>query len=679
MKRTVTMLMVVAVVATCLWAAPPKPVPAVNGKGQVILSWDEFVKITGFDPSKKIKDGRQVIKVPWADIEKLMGVKVENVGKATTVDLPWQEFKALLEYSVRKDKPKEEVLPPTEYIVASSSYEGTLSAEGAEFVLTLKLNILRKKGWKQIPLLPATVAIKSSVLPPETYLNVSGKSYELLTEKSGPLEVKLTFATAVTKTAGTNGVQFLRPTPGSSMLKLTVDGDKVDVKVTGAQALTPVAAAGKTVVVAAIPAATPVSITWERAIPKAPAAATKLYSETLTLASVADGLLLCQETVNFNILHTAVRELKLTVPKGVSVLTVTGSNLQDWRVADDGKMAVTLGAETIGSYSLSITYEQAAADAGEVPVPVIRAEGVEREKGFIAVVALANVEIGAGKVAGATAIDARRLPSTLTAMTNQPILLGFRYVGKTFAIPLTISKHGEVPVLVTVADSALFTGMQLNDGRRMTRAVYSIRNNRSQFLRLKMPTGAEIWSVSVAGNTVAPGKDAEGNVLLPLVRSKASSSELTAFPVTIVYVETPEGNKAPEPSGTLRVELPICPQDVPVMHVMYNLYLPAEGRYTRGWSKDPNITGPMWVVEAFASLSTSAGAVVVARKPAAQAAAMQKQFDRRADARLKATGATPIRVRLPIKGKLFRLQKILALPGDKLYFQVEYSGWKVAK
>ena len=58
---------------------------------------------------------------------------------------------------------------------------------------------------------------------------------------------------------------------------------------------------------------------------------------------------------------------------------------------------------------------------------------------------------------------------------------------------------------------------------------------------------------------------------------------------------------------------------------------------------------------------------------------MQKQFDRRVDARLKATGATPIRVRLPIKGKLFRLQKILALPGDKLYFQVEYSGWKVAK
>ena len=61
------------------------------------------------------------------------------------------------------------------------------------------------------------------------------------------------------------------------------------------------------------------------------------------------------------------------------------------------------------------------------------------------------------------------------------------------------------------------------------------------------------------------------------------------------------------------------------------------------------------------------------------AAAMQRQFDRRAQARVRKTGQTPIRVRLPIHGNLFKLQKILALPGDKLWFQVDYSGWKVPK
>ena len=45
----------------------------------------------------------------------------------------------------------------------------------------------------------------------------------------------------------------------------------------------------------------------------------------------------------------------------------------------------------------------------------------------------------------------------------------------------------------------------------------------------------------------------------------------------------------------------------------------------------------------------------------------------------KAAGATPIRVTLPVKGTHFKLQKILALPGDKLWFEVGYTGWKVAR
>jgi hypothetical protein len=262
-------------------------------------------------------------------------------------------------------------------------------------------------------------------------------------------------------------------------------------------------------------------------------------------------------------------------------------------------------------------------------------------------------------------------------MTNQPILLGFRYVGEKIEIPLGIRRHGEVSVLATVADSAVFTGMQLSDGRRMTKATYSVRNNRRQFLRLAMPTGTEIWSVSVAGKAATPGKDTEGKVLIPLVRSKSGSSELAAFPVTVVYVHTPGEGKSAPASGKLRVDLPVC--EVPVMHVMYNVYLPAEGVYTKGWGATSTFGGPVQVVPEFASMSTSAGVAIVARKPAKEAAQMQQRFNQRVDARAKAAGATPIRVTLPVKGTHFKLQKILALPGDKLWFEVGYTGWKVAR
>ena len=83
---------------------------AAGAKSEVTLSWDQFVKITGYDPTKK---GGQVITVTWKEIEKLLGVKkIDRVGAEATVDLPWTEFRALLEYSVKADK-GDTAPPPT--------------------------------------------------------------------------------------------------------------------------------------------------------------------------------------------------------------------------------------------------------------------------------------------------------------------------------------------------------------------------------------------------------------------------------------------------------------------------------------------------------------------------------------------------------------------------------------
>jgi len=662
-----------ALAATALAAAPPAAAPPAaapkleEGRGQVTLSWNEFVKITGYDPARK---GSQVLTVPWAEVEKLLGVKVDGAVKGATVDLPWNEFKALLEWSIQKKDA--EAPPPADYIVTSGQYTGSLAEDTATFTLAAKINLLRQKGWKKVPLLPATVALTKTTLPEGVFLHATGAAYELLTDKAGPIDVAVEFSVAVTKSGGVNQLTFPRVLSGSSLLDLTVDQPDADVKVTGAQSLVSKAADKKTHVVAALPPNAAVAVHWERALPKVPPVPPKLYAEGRTLVAVAEGMLLCQETINYNILHAPVRELSLQVPAAVSVLTVTGPDLQDWRVDAAGKLQVLLKSEAVGSYVLRLTYEQPSQAAAEAPV--IHPTGVERERGYVGVVAIANVEIAAGQVRGATAIDVRQLPADIVSMTNQPILLAFRHLGSEFGIPLTIKRHEEVGILVTIADSAAFTAMQLADGRRITQGTYSVRNNRNQFLRLKMPEGAEIWSVSVGGNTVSPAKDEAGNVLVPLIRSARGGQELAAFPVEIVYVETPKA-QAPE-RGEVRVDLPVC--TVPVMHVMFSYYVPAEGKYTVGWGES-GFSGPLQVVEQFTSLATGPGREVIRVQAAEQAQQMQKTFDAQVDARARAAGAEPIRVRLPINGTLFKLEKVLALPNDKLYFDLKYSGWKVPK
>ena len=138
--------------------------------------------------------------------------------------------------------------------------------------------------------------------------------------------------------------------------------------------------------------------------------------------------------------------------------------------------------------------------------------------------------------------------------------------------------------------------------------------------------------------------------------------------------------KAAPPAGTLRVKLPTL--DTPVMHVMMNYYLPAEGDYTVPvglFGRKSGFGGPLRVVTEFAKMATGRGSTVAVADTAKRTKDMQQQFDQRVTAQARAAGATPIRVRLPVDGRLFKLEKILALPQDELYIEVRYSGWKVAE
>ena len=702
MRHAATLLALVAVVGflpliavaqagdappTAPVAAPPVAPPTLGpGKGQITLTWDEFVKITGYDPSKK---GAQVLTVPWAEVENLLGVELKGkVGMdKSTVDLPWTDFKALMEWSIKK-RPDMEPPPPADYVVLSSEYSGTIGADAANLTLKVKVNVLRKTGWKRIPLLPSTVAITKSTLPAGAYLNATqGNVYELLTDKTGEMEVIVSFDVQTTKNAGITTVTFDRPLPASSMLDLKVADEQADVKIANAQSLTTKVADKQTNVLAAVPSGGALTVTWQRALPKAAAVPTKIYAETKTLVGVAEGVQVCTESIDLNILHTAIRELKLTAPTGVSVLDVSGPNVQDWRADKEGAITVTLRGEAIGGQNLRVSYESpfavgAVADNKDtdtkVQVPVIRVAGVEREKGFVGVIALANVEIKAGDITGATTVDVKELPADITGMTKQPVLLGFRYVADKFTLPLTIKRHSEVDVLITIVDAAVYTSMQLNDGRRMTRALYTVRNNRNQFLRLSLPAGAEVWSVAVSGNTVTPAQDEQKKLLIPLVRSSAGSQELSSFPVELVYVETPK--LAPPAAGTMRVSFPGL--DSPVMHVMVNYYAPAEGKYGQagGLFSAPKsgFGGPLGLVKDFASMVTDRDVVAKVNAPQ-QAQAMQQQFEGKMQQQAKEAGVTPIRVRLPLEGQTFKLEKILALQGDEIFFTVEYSDWKAAK
>jgi hypothetical protein len=671
--RTAKGLMAAALVAMVLLIAgtaarAEQKAPAADDKGQVVLPWDLFKKITGYDEARGPGEAG-MFTLSWEEVEGLLGMKIQNMGQAK-VRIPWQEFKALLQWSL--EQKQKGGPPPADFAVTAADYQGELTKDGAVFQATFKVSVLKEKDWKSIPILPATVAIQEVTPLPNAYLRLNNNMYEVLTTGTGPMEIKVKFAVAVTEQAGSLALRFDRVPSSTCILDLRVAQTGVDIRVTGAQSVVKKEEGGATRVAAALPAAQPVQLSWERAIPEAEKVPPKLYAETQTLVAVGDGIIVCRERINFNILHSGVRVLKLKVPDGTSILEVKGDRVRDWRVTQS-ELSVALSNEALGDYVLNVTYEKpAAAAAVAAATPVLRTVDVVREKGHIGVVALANVELSAPKLTGATAIDVRELPPEMIAMTGQPILLAFRYVADVFDIPLAIKKHEDVSVLVTLVDSAVMTTMQTMDGRRITKVVYNVRNNRQQFLRLTMPEGVDIWSASVSGKSIRPAKDEQKRILVPLVRSEGISSGLAAFPVEIVYVEkTDDPAKKLLPAGTLHIELPRASE--PVTHLMVNLYLPKEGKYTRPWSSEAWLDGPLTVVKEFRRLMGIPDQPPIDAQVAANA--IQAAAQAQADAAATHAGATPIRVNLPIDGQLFRLEKILVLD-DPLFIDVHYSGWE---
>ena len=672
-RTCVSAAVVVALTALAAGAQERRPATeeelAKGESGRVILNWETFRDLTEQErgPAEEPR-----IVLPWAEVEDLLGIKVEN-AEGAELTLDWKQFKALLQWSVEQKKPKPKpVSLPADYVISSSDFAGTLRKEGAVFELAMKIDVLKEEGWKRIPLLPATVALEDAQLPEGCYLNVAGNRYELLTLRDGRMEVVLKFAAAVSEQAGAYQVRYETVPSGTVVLKLTVPRENVTVNVAGAQAVLPLEAAeGQTVVGASLSSGAPVQITWERALEVVEKAPTKLYSETHTLVAVGEGILTCRERVELSVLHTGIRSVMFSVPEGVSILEVSGTAVRDWRVADD-MLEVRLAHEIIGNTSLNLTYERAeAAGAGATgaEVPVLRVHEAIREKGYIGVVALANVEITAPQYRGATRIDARELPAQIMQMTSQPVLLAFRYIGQEFSIPLLVKKHEDVPVLLTIADSAVLTIMQTMDGRRITKAIYNMRNNRNQFLRVHLPKGADVWSATVAGKSIRPALDEEGRVLIPLVRSGAGA-ELSSFPIELVYVENQQD--LPE-SGQMRIDLPRASE--PVIHLMAQLYLPDEGNYKKGLFGGLSFEGPLRRVETFSRIGGATEPPAGQVEAAAQAQQLQEQYTKRLEAEAVAAGVTPIRVTLPLRGKMFRFERILVLD-EELWASFQYSGWE---
>ena len=94
---------------------------------------------------------------------------------------------------------------------------------------------------------------------------------------------------------------------------------------------------------------------------------------------------------------------------------------------------------------------------------------------------------------------------------------------------------------------------------------------------------------------------------------------------------------------------------------MVDLYVPKEGRYR-------DFEGTLREVDEFTQVGSSSTVNV-----ADQVQALQQQYVDQQAAQVKAAGASPIQVQLPVSGKGYHLEKILVIKGEQ-WVSFTYSG-----
>ncbi|MCB9791404.1 MAG: hypothetical protein H6741_01640 [Alphaproteobacteria bacterium] len=590
------------------------------------------------------------------------------------VVMPWNDFQRLYEAGKAPEEKPEPA--PRHWSINRATYAGQVvdDGEAALFKVRMQVEIHKEKGWVTVPLAPTSVALKSARIGnADAPIYIDGGWYTLITDRKGVINVDLELAAQVFESDGSHSLSFRMAPSGGTEVSLDVPGDdSLEFTVAQAQMVTDELVGTTRRMKAILPATGNLAISWVRDIEEAPegegevaTAEGRVYAEVHSLVGVAEGVLSGHSDINWTIVHQGVDALTVNLPADVAVLDVTGSGIREWNVRREGEaqiIDVDLNFEALGAYRLMIDYERALPEGStKTTVPRIEPQGVERMKGFVGVAALSTLEVLDEDVKGARRVDVRELPASILGRTDQPVLLGYKYRQGDYSVPLVINQHEDIDVLVTIVDTATAISMVTADGRVMHRMRWHVRNNRRQFLRLQVPEGAEIWSVKVADKAVKPAKDEAGDVLVPLVRSRASGGALAAFAVEVVWVED---GVPPGDDGKGAVDLQLIRTDVPVTYMRWSLYMPWDAKI-----KTKATESSLRSVEYFSTPVTPDGEYL---EQVAQAE-MQQSYN--AQQRAVEGGVAPVDVAMPVDGQALLFEKLLVLDED-LTVHVEYKGLK---
>lgn len=501
----------------------------------------------------------QTIYIPFEDLRKTF----EKNGRG--VFLEYEEFREL--WDAAREKDVKNILPvaaPVPFLITETVNEAKVSEEIVQVTATVRIEILQE-GWKEIPLRLNDIAITKATIDGQAarLLGNAAEGYRLMYDpgklkladgKLEPktLELKLEYAKTITKSPGHNSVSFEVPQAPISRwtVKIPESGVKVDFfPLIAASEETAKAAAGNpeqkedekaekgTTVLAFVGPAPTVRIGWT---PKSEGASGLEALTSVQLeqrATIDEGVLRTQATLDYSISRAEIERLSLQVPNDQKVIGVFDPNVRRWSI-NQGENSQTLEVELFepakDRQRIILTLEKLIAVGGDaekdsesIEIPAIKALGVGRQQGVLVLNASNAFTTETTKVVGLMQMDREELPGTLKT-TNWTY--AYRLSTSEYHLSLSVEK---VQPRIEAASQIIgnLSAERLNINMV---TIYNIEKAGVFQLSCDIPEGFEVRGVTgFSSGDVQPapvGTHHIGDIPAPVVDSGIEVNNLKALP-----------------------------------------------------------------------------------------------------------------------------------------------------
>ena len=423
------------------------------------------------------------IYVPYEDLEAVF----EKDGRG--VFLPYREFLDLWN-QLNLQKKDDTEKPPADGVLAAATYVATVQGDEDQVLAidaTLQVESFKEKGWAVVPMIQSGLNIAEADTG-EATLHLGAKGYELILPKKGSYEIKLKLYAKVQRSSGQHQVVLNLPKAGVSKFEATLpeQGWQFDIR-PGAAYSSEDLPDGQTKFAFFFGETEQFNLSWQKQGEETKLTPLLFVESDLT-ANVIPGALQSQATLNFRILRAGVDQFLVTVPAGQEVLSVSGDNIKEWDVAEQGgiqRLTVRLHAPAKAAYALGITLEEALDTLPtEFDVPKVIAENVVRQRGSVTLRNHGELEI---ETAASDGLTQQSLGAETQAAGEITTFGRFRYLTTPFSMTLSVKKAEPI---VEVESWTRFT-VDPDASRFLTRFDYEVKRVGIFDTRLTIPAAFE--------------------------------------------------------------------------------------------------------------------------------------------------------------------------------------------